>query len=74
MENNEVTIGTVKALFVTRGFGFVGVEHESDLFFHATSCASGDFELMNIGSQVSFHPGNRAGRPVAVGVKLLPSV
>ena len=49
-----MTIGTVKRLFSDKGFGFLEVAGDRDVFFHASQVTDGRFEQIVEGVQVEF--------------------
>ncbi len=62
--------GTIGRL-MDRGFGFIKIEQEGDLFFHRTELEGVEFNSLREGQEVEFEKGQgRDGRPCAVKVKL----
>lgn len=53
-----------------KGFGFISVEGEKDLFFHANDCTAGNFKEMKEGDAVSFETAPSEKGPKAVNVVL----
>jgi CspA family cold shock protein len=51
-------------------FGFISVEGEKDLFFHANDCTDSNFTEMNEGDSVSFTTEDSPKGPRAVNVQL----
>ncbi len=62
--------GTIARL-MDRGFGFIKIEQEGDLFFHRNELEGVEFSSLSEGQEVEFEKGQgRDGRPCAVKVKL----
>ncbi len=62
--------GTIRRL-MDRGFGFIKVEDEGDLFFHRNDLEGVEFESLSEGQEVEFEKGQgRDGRPQANKVRL----
>jgi len=53
-----------------RGFGFITVEGQKDIFFHANDCANSNFKDMKEGDKVSFETASSDKGPKAVNVVL----
>ncbi len=53
-----------------KGFGFITVEGQKDLFFHANDCVEGNFKDMQEGDAVSFEMAQSEKGPNAVKVVL----
>jgi CspA family cold shock protein len=60
--------GTIKKL-TDRGFGFIKVGGDKDLFFHSKSLQGGAFEDLREGQKVSFTEGRGPKGPCAENVK-----
>ncbi len=60
--------GTIKTL-TQRGFGFIGIEGEDDLFFHSNDLAGVNFDDLQVGDEVDFEVGESQKGPKAVEVK-----
>ena len=62
--------GTIRRL-MDRGFGFIKMEDETDLFFHRNELEGVEFNSLSEGQEVEFEKGQgRDGRPQAVKVRL----
>ncbi|MFC1846438.1 cold-shock protein [Chloroflexota bacterium] len=62
--------GTIGRL-TDRGYGFIKIEKEEDLFFHSSSLEGVEFNNLSEGQEVEFEKGQgREGRPAAVKVWL----
>ena len=62
--------GTIARL-MDRGFGFIKIEQEGDLFFHRNELEGVEFSSLSEGQEVEFEKGQgRDGRPCAVKVRL----
>ncbi len=62
--------GTIARL-MDRGFGFIKIEQEGDLFFHRNELEGVEFSSLREGQEVEFEKGQgRDNRPAAVKVKL----
>ncbi len=62
--------GTIRRL-MDRGYGFITIEQEEDLFFHSNSLEGVEFNSLSEGQEVEFEKGQgRDGRPAAVKVRL----
>ncbi len=63
--------GTIGRL-MDRGYGFIKIEQEEDLFFHSSSLEGVEFNSLSEGQEVEFEKGQgREGRPAAVKVRLI---
>ncbi|MFA5855648.1 MAG: cold shock domain-containing protein [Candidatus Gracilibacteria bacterium] len=51
-----------------RGFGFISMEGQKDIFFHANDCPNGDFKGMKEGQAVTFETASSDKGPKAVNV------
>ncbi len=47
-------VGTIKKLVQDKGFGFIATSDGSDVFFHHTAVADGQFDNLHEGQQVEF--------------------
>ena len=62
--------GTIRRL-MDRGFGFIKIEGETDLFFHRNDLEGVEFNSLSEGQEVEFEKGQgRDGRPQANKVRL----
>ena len=62
--------GTIKRL-TDKGFGFIDVGREKDLFFHSSSLEGVSYEELQEGQRVSFTEGQSDKGPRAENVTLL---
>ncbi len=53
-----------------RGFGFITIEGQKDIFFHANDCSEGNFKDMHEGDAVSFETASSEKGPKAINVML----
>lgn len=53
-----------------RGFGFISIEGQKDIFFHANDCSEANFKTMREGDAVSFETAASDKGPKAVKVVL----
>lgn len=53
-----------------RGFGFITVEGQKDIFFHANDCTESNFKDMKEGDEVSFETASSDKGPKAINVML----
>ncbi|MFA6024345.1 MAG: cold shock domain-containing protein [Candidatus Gracilibacteria bacterium] len=53
-----------------KGFGFISIEGQKDIFFHANDCGEGVFTTMREGDAVSFETAQSDKGPKAVKVVL----
>ncbi|MEK9159345.1 MAG: cold shock domain-containing protein [Patescibacteria group bacterium] len=53
-----------------RGFGFISIEGQKDIFFHANDCSEGNFKDMHEGDAVSFETASSEKGPKAINVVL----
>jgi len=60
--------GTIKKL-TDKGFGFINVGKEKDLFFHSSSVQGVSFDDLHEGQKVSFTEGRSPKGPCAENVK-----
>jgi CspA family cold shock protein len=60
--------GTIKRL-TDKGFGFIDIGTDKDLFFHSSSVESGSFDDLREGQSVSFTEGQGPKGPCAENVK-----
>ena len=62
--------GTIRRL-MDRGFGFIKIEGETDLFFHRNDLEGVEFSSLSEGQEVEFEKGQgQDGRPRANKVRL----
>ena len=59
--------GTIKRL-TDKGFGFIDVGRDKDLFFHSSSVEGVSFDALREGQQVSFTEGRGPKGPCAENV------
>jgi CspA family cold shock protein len=57
-----VPSGTVKLLVVDRGYGFLAVPDEADVFFHHSALAAHGFKKLTVGQAVEFELAGGAKR------------
>lgn len=60
--------GTIK--FLKNGYGFIGVEGQKDIFFHAKDLEYVEFDNLKTGMAVDFEIGDSPKGPKAVNVKI----
>jgi cold shock protein len=60
--------GTIKRL-TNKGFGFIDIGTEKDLFFHSSSVQGVTFEQLHEGQKVSYTAGRSPKGPCAENVK-----
>ena len=60
--------GTIKRL-TDRGFGFISMGGDKDLFFHSSSVEVGSFDDLQEGQKVSYTEGRGPKGPCAENVK-----
>jgi len=60
--------GIVKRKIGERGFGFIAVEEQEDVFFHVSDCVS-SFDDLGEGDAVEFELTESKGRHRAIKVK-----
>jgi len=64
--------GTIRRLFVTKGFGFIRDEQGTDHFFHMSAIRGGSlFSALKEGQRVEFVPVNSARGPRAGEVRVV---
>lgn len=61
--------GIIKKL-EEKGFGFISLAGQKDIFFHANDCTDGNFKEMKEGDAVSFETAESEKGPRAVNVVL----
>jgi CspA family cold shock protein len=61
--------GTIKRL-TDKGFGFIDVGAEKDLFFHSSSVEGASFDDLSEGQQVTFNEVSGQKGPCAENVKV----
>jgi len=59
--------GTIKRL-TNKGFGFIDVGTDKDLFFHSSGVEGGTFDQLHEGQKVSFNEGRGPKGPCAENV------
>ncbi|MHA6798159.1 cold-shock protein [Bounagaea algeriensis] len=65
-----MAVGTVKWFNSEKGYGFIAVEGESDVFVHYTAINMSGFRTLDEGDQVEFEvKAGRDGRTQADGVR-----
>ena len=62
--------GTIKRL-TEKGFGFIDMGADKDLFFHMSDVEGASFEELQEGQRVSFNEGRGPKGPRAENVKLI---
>ncbi len=61
--------GRIKKIMLGRGFGFIELDKEKDIFFHCSD-VEGDFKVLEEGNLVSFEiTEGRDGKDKAIKVK-----
>lgn len=68
-ELGEMAEGTIKRL-TDRGFGFINIEGDKDIFFHSSDLEGVSYEELQEGQRVSFNEGHGPKGPRAENVKL----
>ncbi len=68
MGNAQMAEGTIKRL-TDRGFGFIDIGTDKDLFFHSSSVEGVSFDELREGQQVSFTEARGEKGPCAENVK-----
>ena len=61
--------GTIKRL-TDKGFGFIDVGTDKDLFFHSSSCEGVSYDELREGQRVTFHEASGQKGPCAENVQL----
>lgn len=61
--------GTIKTL-TEKGFGFITVEGQKDIFFHSSALVGVSFDQLAVGNTVSFETEDSDKGPRAVNVQL----
>ena len=61
--------GTIKTL-TEKGFGFITVEGQKDIFFHTSALVGVTFDQLSVGQAVSFEVEDSPKGPRAVNVQL----
>jgi cold shock protein len=58
--------GTIKKLVQDKGFGFISTSDGTDVFFHHSTVADGQFDSLEVGQKVDFTldtgGGNKGGK------------
>ena len=62
--------GTIKRL-MDKGFGFIDIDGNKDLFFHSSSLEGVEFHELREGQRVSFETGSGPKGPRAENVRLV---
>ena len=62
--------GKVKFFSLEKGYGFIAVEHEGDVFVHISSLRDSGIESLQTGDAVTFDIGHRNGKSHAVNISL----
>ena len=60
--------GTIRKLVTNKGYGFLNIGSEKDLFFHSSSVQGVRFEDLHEGQKVSYTVGRSKKGPVAENV------
>lgn len=69
---SDIKTGTVIFFSNKKGFGFIGVPGEKDIFVHYSDIKSEGYRTLAKGVQVQFEIGlNKRGEPKAINVELL---
>jgi CspA family cold shock protein len=68
-ESDKMSEGTIKRL-TDKGFGFIDVGSEKDLFFHSSSLEGVSYDELQEGQRVSFTEGRGPKGPCAENVTL----
>ena len=63
--------GRIAALFPDEGYGFIETPDGEEIYFHYNSLLNGDFQKLDIGKEVRFHPEAGDKGPQASVVKLI---
>ncbi|HNQ36202.1 MAG TPA: cold shock domain-containing protein [bacterium] len=63
--------GKIKKLVRDRGFGFIASTDGTEVFFHRTSIADGNFDALNEDQSVEFDVEKSEKGPRAVNVKVV---
>ena len=53
--------GTIKKLVQDKGFGFISTSDGTDVFFHHSTVADGQFDSLEVGQKVEFTIDNGGG-------------
>lgn len=61
---------TGKIKVIKNGYGFIGIEGEKDIFFHANDLKGVAFDSLKVGDDVSFEKGSSAKGPKAENIQL----
>ena len=67
--NEQMTEGTIKRI-TDRGFGFIDVGSDKDLFFHSSSVEGCSFDDLREGQKVSFNEAKGQKGPCAENVQV----
>ncbi len=60
-----------EVIFFSKGFGFISVKDQSDVFFHYTNIKGEGFKKLNKGDKVEFVMAEYNGKPVASEIELI---
>ena len=63
--------GTVKWFNAEKGFGFISVEGEDDVFVHFSAINADGYKTLEEGQKVEFEVADGAKGPQAVNVKVI---
>ncbi|HNR99952.1 MAG TPA: cold shock domain-containing protein [Planctomycetota bacterium] len=63
--------GRVKKLVADRGFGFLEVEGQKDVFFHRSAIVEGNFDTLRQGQSVTFEIEDSGRGPRASNIKVV---
>ena len=63
--------GQIKKIIRDRGFGFIDAEDGREIFFHMSSLAEGNFDLLNEGDDVEFEVEKSQKGPRAKDVRVV---
>ena len=69
-EREEMAEGTIKKL-AEKGFGFIDIGSDKDLFFHMSSLDGCRFEELQEGQRVEYTTGDGPKGPVAENVRII---
>ena len=62
--------GTIKKLITAKGFGFIGTEEGSDVFFHTSAVENASFEELQEGQSVEVELVDGPKGPRAEGIRV----
>lgn len=69
-DNEQMAEGTIKRI-TDKGFGFIDVGSDKDLFFHSSSVEGCSFDDLREGQKVSFNEGRGQKGPCAENVQVV---